>query len=79
MRGGIVLIVIGLTLGFMAVLGKICCLTQLFDCVGSSSENPCQCSATATSAMKTPSLNDSLTELLKPVDLPGVVYPYTGQ
>lgn len=77
MRGGIVLIVVGLLLGFLAVSGKLCCLSQLVNCATSDSDSPCECGASKTAAVKMPSLNDSLAELLKPLEIPGVVYPYS--
>lgn len=79
MRGGIVLIVIGLFLGFLAVSGKVCCLTQAFDCATSSEENPCQCGEKKQSTQSAPqSLQDQLKELLKPLDIPGLdIFPYT--
>lgn len=79
MRGGIVLIVIGLSLGFLAVSGKICCLTQAFDCAMSDAENPCQCAEKSKDAQSAPqSLQDQLKDLLKPLDVPGFdIFPYT--
>ena len=73
------LIVIGLSLGFLAVSGKICCLTQAFDCAVSDSENPCQCGEKSKEAQSAPqSLQDQLKDLLKPLDVPGFdIFPYT--
>lgn len=79
MRGGIVLIVIGLSLGFLAVSGKICCLTQAFDCAMSGDENACKCGEKSQATQSAPqSLQDQLKELLKPLDIPGLnIFPYT--
>lgn len=68
MRGGIVLIFFGLLLGFIAVSGKLCCLSNLWRCTVSTSDKPCDCqsqSGSAESPRRTPSVFDQLEELLK--------------
>ena len=73
------LIVIGLFLGFLAVSGKVCCLTQAFDCATSSEENPCQCGEKKQAARSAPqSLQDQLEKLFKLSDIPGLdIFPYS--
>lgn len=81
MRGGIVLLSIGLFIGWLAVSGKYCCLGQMWDCASSDKEKPCDCGCTGgqTGVSNSPSLNDSLQELLKPLDVPGIgIFPYSG-
>lgn len=76
MRGGIVLIVIGLLFGFLAVSGRVCCLTQMATCVTSDSENPCQCGQSQ-STQSPPRASDSLRDLLKDLELPDLnIFPY---
>ncbi len=69
MRGGIILIVVGLLLGFLAVSGKLCCLNNLWACAVSPSDKPCECGSGGQSApqapQKTPSVFDQLQELLR--------------
>ncbi len=70
MRGGIVLIVIGLLLGFMAVSGKLCCLNNLWGCATSNAKNPCECaskqsSSGTESSQKIPTVFEQLQQLLK--------------
>jgi len=79
MRGGIVLIVIGLFLGFLAVSGKVCCLTQAFDCATSSEENPCQCGEKKQAIQSAPqSLESQISALLRPLDMPSLnIFPYS--
>jgi len=76
MRGGIVLIVVGLLLGFLAVSGRICCLTQMATCITSDSETPCQCGQTQ-SAQTPPTTGETLRDLLKDLELPDLnIFPY---
>lgn len=76
MRGGIVLVVIGLFLGWLAVSGKYCCLSQMWGCASSDSAKPCECGG---GDGKTPAnvSQVNFSDLLKPLDLPGAAtYPY---
>lgn len=76
MRGGIVLLLVGLFIGWLAVTGKYCCLSQLWNCASSEAANPCSCGATDKPS-EPQSLEENLLELLKPLDIPGIsIYPY---
>lgn len=76
MRGGIVLIVVGLLIGFLAVSGRVCCLTQMASCITSNSDTPCQCNQTQ-SAQSAPSTGETLRDLLKDLELPDLnIFPY---
>lgn len=82
MRGGIILIVIGLFVGFLAVSGKYCCLTQLWSCATSESDTPCKCTSTEATTATKPTDDGwglpSWSDLMKPLDIPGFsIFPYT--
>lgn len=68
MRGA-TLIFLGLLIGFMAVSGKLCCLSNLWTCATSSSDKPCDCQTGektgAASPQRTPSVFEQLEQLLK--------------
>lgn len=78
MRGGLLLLLLGLFVGWLAVSGKVGCLAGLWDCVGSDNPGDCGCKKTTeVSASSMPSIENSLRELLAPLDIPGVsVWPY---
>lgn len=78
MRGGIVLLVIGLFLGWLAVSGKYCCLGQLWQCASSDSAKPCECGGGQT-AQAAGTAGLSLGDVFKSLDDPGVsIFPYSG-
>lgn len=78
MRGGLLLLLLGLFVGWLAVSGKVGCLVALWDCVGSDNPGDCGCKkASESSVTSMPSIEQSLRDLLAPLDIPGVsVWPY---
>lgn len=78
MRGGIVLLVVGLFLGYLAVSGKYCCLGQAIDCATSDSEKPCECKGkNVASVGSVPTVQQGLADLLKPLEnTGGFTFPY---
>lgn len=43
MKGGIILLVVGLIAIYLGVSGKYCCITQFLKCAVSPALNPCAC------------------------------------
>lgn len=77
MRGGILLLMLGLFVGWLAVSGKVGCLVGLWDCVGSDNPGDCGCKKATTSPASTVSIENSLRDLLAPLDIPGMsIWPY---
>jgi len=79
MRGGIILLVVGLFLGYLAVSGKYCCLGQAVDCATSDSDKPCECKGgkDVAAVKAVPTVQQSLADLLKPLDTGSFTFPYT--
>lgn len=77
MRGGIILLIVGLLLGYLAVSSKFCCLSQLGNCVSSNDAEPCKCKGTETASAKLPTVQENLAELLKPLETGSFSFPYT--
>lgn len=71
------MLVVGLLLGYLAVSGKYCCLTQLGNCVASNDAEPCKCKGEATATAKLPTVQENLAELLKPLETGSFSFPYT--
>jgi len=45
MKGGIILLVVGLIIIYLGVSGKFCCFTNFLKCAVSDSLSPCECGA----------------------------------
>lgn len=52
MRGGVILIIVALFVGYLGVTGKYKCFTQMVSCLGGSGE-PCECNKTASASNDT--------------------------
>lgn len=71
MRGGVIIVAVGLFLLYLGVSGKYCCVTQFLNCAASSSSEPCACGASAVASVESANSPTSFTELLRPLELPG--------
>lgn len=73
MRGAVILAVVALLVGYLAVSGKYCCLTQLGACIATSNAKPCECQGgEVASASAGQNRQQSFAELLRPLEVPGV-------
>lgn len=45
MRGGIIILIVGLFVLYMGVTGKYCCFSQFLKCIVTDSATPCECGA----------------------------------
>lgn len=73
MRGGIIVVVIGLFLAYLGVAGKFCCLTQLLTCFTASGQTGCcACGVGKEQAQATAGATTNFADLLRPLEVPGV-------
>lgn len=71
MRGSLLLLFVGLFLGYLAVSGKYCCITQFLSCAASDAVSPCQCVAGRADTAVSADLGSLL-----PFSSGGLIYPY---
>ncbi len=79
MKGGVLLVAVGLFVGYLGVSGKYCCISQFFTCGTSTSAKPCDCGCTGEGGeVAANSYQKNFADLLRPLEVPGVQsFPYT--
>lgn len=78
MKGGVILVAIGLFLAYLGVSGKYCCITRFGACAASTSMKPCACEgAVEDPSKKAIAQATSFADLLRPLEVPGMaIAPY---